>query len=243
MSRRQRKGKKGGDKGGAPGWMATYGDMMTLLLAFFILIVSFSSIQDAEFKKAMASLQRAMGILKAEMSVVKTVNTDAYRPTRQEVRELMKRIREKMGQVPLVEQNMSFETSDDGVRLRISNPLLFDLGKANLKPEIYPILDEVATFLDSIDSTFPVVIEGHTDNIPIHNEAFQSNWELSAARSVAVVEYFIGVGLQPERFSAAAYGEFQPLVPNETELQRSKNRRVEIFIPYVQQISQPGTIN
>ncbi len=243
MSRRQRKEKKGKDDGGAPGWMTTYGDMMSLLLAFFILIVSFSSIREEEFKKAMASLQKAMGLLRSEMSVVKTINPDTYRPSNEEVRELIHRLREQMGRIPEVEKNISFETTDDGVRVRISNPLLFDLGKANLKPGIYPILDEIAVFLESADASFPVVVEGHTDNIPIHNEEFRSNWELSAARSVAVVEYFIGVGLHPQRCSAVAYGEYQPLVANDTDANRSKNRRVEIFIPYHRNLPQSGVVN
>jgi len=241
VSRKRRKEKKGGDDGGSPGWMTTYGDMMSLLLAFFILIVSFSSIQESEFKKAMASLQRALGLLKSEMTVVKTINPDMYRPSPKRIEQMIKNIRREMRNLPQGTKNVSFDTTKQGVRVRISNPLLFDIGRANLKRNIYPVLDEVAAFLDSAD--FPVIIEGHTDNVPIYNEQFHSNWELSAARAVAVVEYFEETGLDPERFSAVAYSEYRPLESNETEEHRASNRRVEIFIPYYQPAARAKAVN
>jgi len=234
MSRQRRKKDKdsGDDGNSAPGWMTTYGDLMSLLLAFFILIVSFSSVQESEFHKAMGSLQRALGLLKSNVSLVSPSTTPVYVPPRSEVREVIDEILQTMEDLPELEISISLESSADGVRVRISNPLLFDTGKANLKSRIWPVLDKIATLLDTAD--FEVIIEGHTDNVPIYNDQFHSNWELSAARSVAVVEHFVDYGIEPERFSAVAYGEYQPLASNFTSEGRSKNRRVEVFIPYDQ---------
>jgi len=235
MSRQRRKKKdSGGDENGAPGWMTTYGDLMSLLLAFFILIVSFSSVQESEFKKAMGSLQRALGLLKSNVALMSPTQSTVYVPPRAKVREVVERMLRTMN-MPEIEDNISFESSDEGVRVRISNPLLFDIGKANLKPEIFPVLDELAALLDT--SNFQIIIEGHTDNIPINNEQFRSNWELSAARSVAVVEYFVDLGLDPKRFTSVAYGEYRPLEPNITSEGRAKNRRVEVFIPYADKLA------
>lgn len=206
---------------------------MSLLLAFFILIVSISSVQESEFKKAMGSLQRALGLLKSNVALMSPTQATVYIPPRSQVRKVIKKMHRTMD-VPEIEDNISFESTEEGVRIRISNPLLFDIGKANLKPEVYPVLTEIATLLDT--SNFPIVIEGHTCNIPIHNEHFQSNWELSAARSVAVVQFFVQQGLAPKRFTSVAYGEYRPLKSNDTPEGRSKNRRVEVFIPYDEEV-------
>lgn len=229
--RRKKKDSGGGDENGSPGWMTTYGDLMSLLLAFFILIVSFSSIQESEFKKAIGSLQRALGLLRANVAVVAPSGIpQVYIPPRAKVREVVDRILHTIKDVPKIENNISFESTKEGVRVRISNPLLFDIGRANIKPDIYPVLDEIVSLLDT--SNFNIVIEGHTDNVPIHNDQFHSNWELSAARAVAIVEFFVKRGLDPARLRAVGYSEYRPLISNDTEAGRAKNRRVEIFIPF-----------
>ncbi len=215
--------------------MTTYGDLMSLLLSFFILIVSFSSIQESEFKKAIGSLQRALGLLRANPAVVSpTRSPDIYIPPRSEMKAAVNKIMTMVKDLPQVDKNISFESTDKGMRVRISNPLLFDIGRANIKPQIFPVLNEITAMLDT--SNFKIIVEGHTDNMPINNDQFHSNWELSAARAVAVVEYFVKRGVAPERLEAAAYGEYHPLAPNGTDEGRAKNRRVEIYIPYPQDL-------
>ncbi len=215
--------------------MTTYGDLMSLLLSFFILIVSFSSIQESEFKKAIGSLQRALGLLRANPAVVSpTRSPDIYIPPRSEMKAAVNKIMTMVKDLPQVDKNISFESTDKGMRVRISNPLLFDIGRANIKPQIFPVLNEITAMLDT--SNFKIIVEGHTDNMPINNDQFHSNWELSAARAVAVVEYFVKCGVAPERLEAAAYGEYHPLAPNGTDEGRAKNRRVEIYIPYPQDL-------
>ncbi len=98
-----------------------------------------------------------------------------------------------------------------------------------MKEDIYPILNKITTVLKS--NMLDIVIEGHTDNVPIDNEEYHSNWELSAARAVSVVEYFTRAGINPRRCKAVAYGEYQPLAENNTVEGRRRNRRVEVFIP------------
>ena len=107
--------------------------------------------------------------------------------------------------------------------------LLFDFGKADINPGGLAFLDKMATLIHKIPH--PVRVEGHTDNVPIHTARFPSNWELSIARAVSVVKYIAGSGkINPQRLSAVGYGETRPLVPNDSAVHRTRNRRVEIVI-------------
>lgn len=113
--------------------------------------------------------------------------------------------------------------------LNLSQEVLFDTGKAELKPEGQKTLTEIATLLATLtDRSFQ--IEGHTDNVPIKNQKFPSNWELSNARAMAVVHLLIRSGVTPEQLSAAGFGEFHPVAPNDTDMGRQKNRRIEIVM-------------
>ena len=106
---------------------------------------------------------------------------------------------------------------------------MFDLGQADLKPEALEILDHLAEVLKQIPN--PVRVEGHTDNWPINNERFPSNWELSTARATNVVRQLIEEhGLDPSSFRPRGYGEYRPLAPNDTEDNRALNRRVDIVL-------------
>lgn len=118
---------------------------------------------------------------------------------------------------------------DSGVVLQLSENVLFDLGKADLKPESIKVLDIISTLIPSISNE--IMVQGHTDNIPISSDTYKSNWELSTARAITVLRYFIETkGFDPTRFSATGYGEYKPLVDNSTEENRAINRRVDILI-------------
>ena len=118
---------------------------------------------------------------------------------------------------------------DSGVVLQLSENVLFDLGKADLKPESIKVLDIISTLIPSISNE--IMVQGHTDNIPISSGTYKSNWELSTARAITVLRYFIETkGFDPTRFSATGYGEYKPLVDNSTEENRAINRRVDILI-------------
>ena len=111
----------------------------------------------------------------------------------------------------------------------MGDKVLFKTGLAELEPEKYSKLKRLGTIIRDVDCSLR--IEGHTDNVPIHTARYSSNWELSAARAVAVVKYFISeCGIAPERLSAAGYADSKPRWPNDTALHRAKNRRVEVTL-------------
>jgi chemotaxis protein MotB len=119
--------------------------------------------------------------------------------------------------------------SDQGARIRFEDAVLFDFGRAEINPAGLMFLDQIAAVIHSIPC--PIRIEGHTDNVPIHTKLFPSNWELSAARAVNVVKYFVdSCSIAPQRLSAVGYGASKPLFPNDSADYRTKNRRVEIVL-------------
>ena len=218
-------------KQGLDGWVMTYGDMMSLLLTFFVLIVSFSSMQEAKFKDAAMSLRRAFGVMVQPQSVIefndplvpKYETSEASQDLQAELQELEQALLEtgRGGDVEL-------EYTSDGVRFRIAAPLLFGAGESSLSAASRPVLDVVGGFLDRLPGE--VSVEGHSDATPIKTPRFPSNWELSAARAGAVARYFQGRGLSPDRIAATGYGEHRPLGDNATAAGRAENRRVEIFL-------------
>ena len=139
----------------------------------------------------------------------------------------------------LLEQRLKEEIANHDVRLDLTNrgvvitltsDILFDSGKADIKPEAYPILDKVAYILKDKISDRNVGIEGHTDNQPIKYSGWKSNWELSLARAVNVLHYLEKKGVPPQRLTAIGYGEYRPIADNDSPEGRRRNRRVEIVI-------------
>lgn len=230
----ERKRKSNGDEsggGGAPGWMVTYGDLMSLLLTFFVLLLSFSSIQEVEFQKALGSLKGALGVLPKQPSVIFQVRP--YYPRLKDIqdakfREKAKELRKMVKDKALSDQ-LYMEINDEGILIRIDSPVLFALGDGTLKREAYPIMDKIAEIIQNWGSN--IRIEGHTDDLPIHTSQYPSNWELSTDRALSVLRYLLQNGnIDPKRLSAAGYGEYHPLLPNDSAANRAKNRRVEIYV-------------
>ena len=116
-----------------------------------------------------------------------------------------------------------------GIKVSVGEPMLFDLARADLKPDSIEFLEK---FAEKVRKTkYKVVIEGHTDSFPIHSDYFPTNWELSSTRAIRVARFLIEyAGLEPERLSIAAYSMYKPLVPNTSPLNKAKNRRVELVI-------------
>jgi chemotaxis protein MotB len=221
-------------KKGLDEWVMTYGDMMSLLLTFFVLIVSFSSMQETKFEQAAQSLKVAFNVLEKPEAVIelntpivprKEYDTPADLEFLFEVRSIEKVVLEQQQ-----EKDVQVEITDEGVLFRMSAPFLFASGQAELLPEAAPLLDRLARMFRKFPAA--VRVEGHTDDIPIQSGRFPSNWELSATRAVAVARYFQGTGLPPERLSATGYGEFQPVADNATPEGRAANRRVEILLKW-----------
>ncbi len=132
-------------------------------------------------------------------------------------------------QEEIAKGKVSLEMQDRGLVVTVIDKVLFDSGKAKIRSDGKSVLEKVAEVLAKIDKD--IIIEGHTDNVPIKYSGWKSNWELSAHRALNVLHYFVDEkGLKPERFSAAGYGPYRPVASNATEEGRQKNRRVEIII-------------
>lgn len=235
MSRRKRSTE--GQGGGAPAWMATYGDMMTLLLCFFVLLYTMSVIDVDRFTMVLSTLQARLGVLDGGRTVTKQEYIEAgqradrlgdLQLSRLEFQELYHQTMTYIEEEGL-EAEVELELTEEGLIVRFSGRVLFDLGRAELRPEARNILTDMADFFEQIENH--ITVEGHTDNWPISTQEFPSNWELSTTRATNVVRFFIEEkGLDPDRFSAAGYGEYRPLRPNDTAENRSYNRRVDIVI-------------
>jgi len=216
-------------------WLVTFADTMTLLLTFFVVLYSFSSVDVSKFKQVATSLSSQL-TGETEKSVLN--------------------FNVKGGEVPLVGQPLSatndesdiyakvqsfikdrklqstvvIKSDNRGVILQLRENIIFTSGNAEIIDKSKPVLNSISTLID----TFPndIVIEGHTDNVPISNSKYKNNWQLSSDRALAVLEYFVSIKGQrhPNRFSSVACGEYQPIAPNNNEVNRALNRRVNILI-------------
>ena len=220
---------------GAPEWVVTYGDMMSLLLVFFILIVSFSQMDVVKYRMLVGSLKSAFGArdasfmqgIQGEPSLLSLSRMNPERRRREEdeqAEETQRRI-DALG----LERDVHVTRSERGVALRIDENLLFDLGSAKLRPYAGPLLEKVSAILKTHPQT--VIVEGHTDDLPIATEKFPSNWELSGARASAVVRYLVGrCGMRPEHLLVMGMADTRPVASNATAAGRQKNRRVEFLL-------------
>ena len=221
--------------GGAPEWMITYSDMVTLLLAFFILLYAYSVLDVQRFQQVLTSIQSSFlggeGILdrqplpeEDEGAVPEPGQIEQIVITYEAVRQYLRE--EGMdGYIrPRIEER--------GIVLEIEDRILFDSGRAEIREDARQLLAKVSGILKSVPNQ--IIVEGHTDNVPIKTARYPSNWELSVDRAVHVVRYFIETQhIAPERFIATGYGEYQPVAPNDTAAGRARNRRVNIVISEV----------
>lgn len=210
--------------------MVTYSDMVTLILAFFVLLFSFATIDEAKFHDVITSLRITFmgseGVLTGTTEPMEFPQVDP--DLLAEAEETVARIRAFIAEQGL-EETINMIIDERGIVLEISDVLFFDPAKADLKDGALEILGYVAELLESLDND--VIVEGHTDNVPINTYLFPSNWELSVARAVVVVRHLVEVRqLKPSRFAAVGYGEFHPVASNLTAEGRAKNRRVNIII-------------
>jgi len=228
--------------------MDTYGDMVTLLLTFFVLLYSFSSIDSNKWERLVAALSGNKSVLIQDEAIKELelpeladeaeVNQEVNQGdiSTQNAEALYQQLKSYIEHNNLA-QNVALSRSGDEIRIRFTSNVLFDLGKANIKPEAYTILDNVSLALKTYNQTIEMVrIEGHTDNLPISTRDFPSNWELSTTRAVNVLRYMIEVnGLPSTQMSAVGYGEYHPFADNSTEAGRQLNRRVDFVINVINQ--------
>lgn len=212
--------------------MCTFADLMSLLLCFFVLMLSFSVMDAAKFKDIAGSIKDAFGVQRKEIVLTSPFGEQVVSPNFESVpievrfqKEITQEL-EKEIQSGLVEA----EAVPEGLTLRVKDAVAFHSGKAAIQDRFKSILDKVGQIVK--DKKLIVEVSGHTDNLPLKKGvAFSSNWSLSAARSVKVVEYWINKYKIPaDRLSAAGYADGQPLDNNHTYEGRAKNRRVEFLV-------------
>lgn len=211
-------------------WMDTYADTITLLLTFFILLYSMSSTDNEKLMKIAAALKGELtGIPMVHETIDEMENiTNPVIGAEDSYDALVEKVTSVIEENNL-QDTVTIRQEDAGVVLQLGNSILFDSSKAILKSESFPALDVISTIIPQIDNE--IMVQGHTDNRPINSYVYPSNWELSTARAVAVVKYFVNEkGLDPSRFSATGYGEYRPLVENSSSENMEKNRRVDILI-------------
>jgi len=270
-------------------WLVSYADFITLLFAFFVVMYSISSVNEAKYKSLTHSIGSAFsnknqpsGTNAAEPmplrapTVIPPVPVDKppdiiepvppvnppvtdqpgtlENPTTEEVekkRRLSEEIlkeRRQLNQVsdqlknalePFIDINLvSVISNDYWISLEMNSELLFLSGEAELSKKAIPVLKKIAEVINPMQNA--INVEGHTDNVPIGNVKFRSNWDLSSARATSVVQEFAKLGINPARLSAIGYGEFHPIADNATEEGRFKNRRV-LLVLMSQAFSRYGT--
>ncbi len=219
---------------GSPAWMTTYGDMMTLLLVFFVFLYSFSVMDIEKFEGFISALKNQLGVLDAGRTITDYDSIDVgamnenIAPSLENITMVMSEMQSYIRENNL-QDRINLKITERGLVVSFTGEILYDVGEAEIKPRGKEILDEIVRNIKDIPNA--VAVEGHTDDWPINTEQFPSNWELSTTRAVNVIKYFIEEhSLSPRRLSAAGYSEYRPLVPNDSAENRAKNRRVEIVV-------------
>ncbi|HML35723.1 MULTISPECIES: flagellar motor protein MotB [Sporomusa] len=234
-------------------WLVPYSDILTLLLALFIVLFASAQVDQKKFDQLKASFSIAFSgspallenprptqpessspnppvpHLPTIMEALQGTNEKAYMQETVQLIELKKTLDQYIADNGLG-GDLTTTLTDDGLVIRIQDTALFPSGSADLRPESRRFGTHIAKLLTPL--TQKVTVSGHTDNLPINTREFPSNWELSSRRAVNFMRFLMAEesGLRPERFSATGYGEYRPVAGNNTSEGRSANRRVEVFI-------------
>lgn len=241
MAKRKRKEEASGAT-----WLDTYADTVTLLMTFFVLLYSMSSLDESKMHQISAAFNEVMAGKSADSilqynlydgevplvggeSKVESTNEstneskvmDSNEKTFEEVKEFV----EKSG----LAESITVLPDEKGVNLQLKDNILFETAKADLKDNSKVILDQISSLIANLPNN--IIVEGHTDNVPINTHEYSSNWDLSSARATSVIKYFIEQKhLTGSRFSASGCGEYKPIAPNTSDENRARNRRVNILI-------------
>jgi len=229
----KRKNDESGGKG-TPAWLTTYCDLMTLMLSFFVILVSFATFEEGRIVKLVGSFRGAFKVLPGGYKT--DPGEHVIEPGKEMVQsfresgEILTRMRGVVAKEGL-SQGVELTMTDKGFEVFIADYVLFGLqpGTADIVPEMEPFLAELAEII--LQKQYVVRIEGHTDDLFVRTEQFPSSWELSTTRAVNILKYFVERGgISPLRLSAAGFGKHRPLFPNDTPGNRAKNRRVMIHL-------------
>jgi chemotaxis protein MotB len=211
-------------------WLLTYADLITLLLGLFVILYSFSKVDQVKYEQISKQLNKIFGgqssVLPGTPVIIPSLSQ--LPPKESMLDSLQREISEGLKGIPQ-EEGITFEQNQFGLVMHFKERLLFELGKADLKPVSYNILSAVALTLKSLPNE--ILVEGHTDTIPINTPQFPSNMHLSSARAMNTMLFLTDKGgLSRDKISVRAFGEFKPIAPNNCDSNKAKNRRVDIVI-------------
>ena len=231
QTRNRRFGSKKSEGSSGSRWEIVYSGFVLILLCFFIMLSSFSTMEAAKVMRFVKSFVNAVSVLprgvKFDSGLAVVPDSADMVDSKSELAKIFETL-EKLSYEFNLEDEINFEFTREGLIMRMSEHTLFDLGSADISDEALPLLQKVGAIISK--TAYLIRIEGHTDDLPINTERYPSNWELSTARAVNVLRYFIkNHNIDPRRLAAEGFSEFHPLVANETPENRGKNRRVEII--------------
>lgn len=192
-------------------WMLPYSTLMLVLMILFAALYSISLGQSSEFERSISQAFGGKG--QSDQAARELALAD-------DLREFVSSLRS--------DGIAEVSVTAHAIKLNLASPVVFESGSAELKPDIMPLLLRLYHHLKDMDNT--IVVEGHTDNVPVLGGAYRSNWELSASRAFGVIRFYLDRGFPPERLVAYGYGEHRPRFSNATELGRAINRRIEITV-------------
>ncbi|WP_346890193.1 OmpA family protein [Clostridium sp. UBA1056] len=222
------------------GWLATYADTVTLLLTFFVLLYSLSTVDAQKFQQIATAMHSAFNgkadtsmlefnVSSGDVPIVGKPQITAEDAQENENLEILEDVVTYIKEKNL-EEDVQVYNDVRGINIQMKDSVLFDTGKAELRPESKTVLDKISDLIAKVDND--IIIEGHTDNLPINRPGMPNNWHLSTDRALSVLDYFLGNKkiLNPERLSPQGCGEYKPIAPNDTDENRAKNRRVNIIV-------------
>lgn len=221
-----------------PEWLAAFGDLMSLLLCFFVLLLSMSSMDAKKVSEAIGSLAGAMSVLEGgEQTEISKRRLQISTPieSQDETSEEVNRITEAVAEINEMKEkgkgpSVSLEESQDGFVIQLPAALLFKEGSAKIEDQdAILFLKRIALIVSEMPNEVEISVRGHTDDSnPGRTSPYRDNWELSTARAIAVLQELMMDGIMPERLHAAGFAEFRPISSNATAEGREKNRRVEL---------------
>lgn len=219
-----------------PPWVVTFADLATLLLTFFVLILSFSNMDVVKYKQLVGSVQDRFGVSELATGSYQSVSKGAVRDVDSNILKASPHARRNQLVSVVYDAVMrtgyqgaaSITTTDNGVRVRMKGRVLFKPGSADLDKRGLGFLKSVINLLNEHPGLL-LVVEGHTDNSKIYSKRYPTNWELSTGRATAILEYLVKIGAPKERLSAAGFADARPLFSNLRQETRILNRRVEFL--------------
>lgn len=217
-----------------PFWLTTFADLMSLLLTFFVLLFSMSTISEKKFLSILQTIKIMWGV-NLETQIAPSPESAPIKPIQPLYPKVEKWSAAEIGAAKAVKilksagLNVKFLIKDKKLVIRIPTDGLFNEGSYVPNTKYLPLLKKVCDILKKLNA--PIRIEGHTDSLPIYKyPLIVDNWDLSLLRAVEVVKYFVNWGFPKDKISAAGYADTEPVAPNRTPQDRAKNRRIDIVI-------------